>query len=56
MMTQEQAREKLGPLNLSRVAEETGINRQTLYRFNWGGKISADNLERLSAWLERYGK
>jgi len=55
-MTQDQAREKLLPMNLRRVSEESGVDKQALYRFSWGRQLSPDNFELLVAWLERYGK
>ena len=55
-MTQDQAREKLLPMNLRRVSDESGVDKQALYRFSWGRQLSPDNFELLVAWLERYGK
>lgn len=55
-MTQDQAREKLLPMNLRRVSYESGVDKQALYRFSWGRKLSPDNFDLLVAWLKRHEK
>lgn len=55
-MTQDQAREKLQPMNLREVERQSGINSQALYRFKGGNQLSPDNFDKLIIWLERYGK
>jgi DNA-directed RNA polymerase specialized sigma54-like protein len=56
MLTQEQARERLLPMNLEFVAREIGISGNTLRRFASGKKTNSDTFELISNWLERYGK
>lgn len=56
MLTQEQARERLIPMNLAYVADEIGLHPNTLRRFVKGHKIHGDTLEIISAWLERFDK
>lgn len=56
MLTQDQARERLLPMNLKYVADEIGLHPNTLRRFVNGKKLHSDTLERISNWLERYNK
>ena len=53
MIAREQIRAALIDRNLSHVAREIGVTRQTLYRFIRVGKCSVTTLEKLSEYLER---
>jgi DNA-binding phage protein len=52
MLNKEQIRTALEDRNLSHVAREVELTRQTLYRFIRLGKCSLTTLEKLSEYLE----
>jgi len=53
MMTLEQIKRRLEPMNLSRVSRETGLHPNALYRIV-SGKTSPryETVKKLSDWLE----
>lgn len=56
MLTTEEARERLMPMNLAYVAREIPMHPNTLRRFMKGKRTHTDTFELISNWLERYGK
>jgi DNA-binding phage protein len=52
MLTLEEIREKLSDRVVSKVAERTGIHRETLYRIIRGGGANFSTVEKLSIYFE----
>ncbi len=53
MLTLDEIKKRLEPMNLQRVAKETGLHPNVLYRISAGGEGARyETVKRISDWLE----